>query len=319
MKKTLLILTLVIVLTLPLVSQKGYKEETFFSMDTVITLKVKGDKKLLSKAKDVIEKSNDDYDAYQDNSKISQLNKTGEIAVENTEIFSKAKEFYEATEGLFDPTVKPLTDLWNITGENPVVPEESQIKSALKKVNGENLVIKDKVYLKDGARIDLGGIAKGFATDEAVKVLKEQGCENFVLNLGGNIYAYSKKKPLKVGVQEPFSERGELLYTLEINDAAVVSSGTYERCFQQDSKQYHHIFDTRTGYPSESGISQVTVVGKDCTMCDAFSTAILVGGEELARKLQKKYDFQYIIVSDKALRISSGIEIFDLKNGYVVK
>lgn len=319
MKKILLIITLIIVLLLPALLKGGYKEETFFAMDTIVTLKVKGDKNNLEKARGIIEKCHREYNAYNENSQVSALNKTGELLVEDTEIFSKAIEYFDATGGAFDPTVKPLTDLWNITGENPQVPGENDIKTALEKIGGEKLGIKDKVYLKDGARLDLGGIAKGYATDKTVKMLKENKTKEFVLNLGGNIYAYSANKPLTIGVQEPFSARGELLFTLKVSDSAVVSSGTYERYFEENEKIYHHIFDTKTGYPSQSGISQVTVVGKDCTMCDAFSTAILAGGEKLALKLKEKYDFEYIILVDKTLAVSDGIGIFDIKDGYVLK
>lgn len=297
----------------------GYKEETFFAMDTVITLKVKGEKELLSKGKEIIEEIHRNYNAYDKNSQVSKLNETGELTEGDIKLFEKAKEFHLSTSGAFDPTVKPLTDLWDITGENPYVPDGKEIKSALEKINGENLVIEDKVYLKKDAQLDLGGIAKGFATDKTVEMLKKSGCKDFVLNLGGNIYAYSEKKPLSVGVQEPFSQRGELLFTLKVSDSAVVSSGTYERYFEENGKKYHHIFDPKTGYPAETGISQVTVVGKDCTMCDAFSTAILVGGEELALKLKEKYDFEYIILCGTNLIKSNEIEIFDIKEGYVLK
>lgn len=319
MKKLLLIITLFAVLVFPLLAQKGYKEETFFSMDTVVTLKVKGDKESLENAKKIIEKAHKDYSAYDHNSLVSALNSSGELSTENIEIFQKAKEYFKATDGCFDPTVKPLTDLWNITGETPKVPDEYAIKNALEKVDGEKLEIKDKVYLKNGAQMDLGGIAKGYATDKTVKMLKENNVKEFVLNLGGNIYAFSNEKPLTIGVQEPFSQRGELLFTLKVSDGAVVSSGTYERFFEENGNCYHHIFDTETGYPSQSGISQVTIVGKDCTMCDAFSTAILVGGEELALKLKEEYEFEYIILSGKNLVTSNGIEIFDLKDGYMLK
>ena len=319
MKKTLLIITLILVLVSPLLLNGGYKEETFFAMDTVITLKVKGNKELLSEGKEIIEEIHKNYNAFDKKSQVSKLNETGELSEEDTKLFKRAKEFYLATSGAFDPTVKPLTDLWNIMAENPAVPDEKKIKSVLEKVSGDNLVTEDKVYLKNGAQLDLGGIAKGFATDKTVEMLKNAGCKDFVLNLGGNIYAYSEKKPLTVGVQEPFSQRGELLFTLNISDSAVVSSGTYERFFEENGKRYHHIFDPNTGYPAETGISQVTVIGKDCTMCDAFSTAILVGGEKLALKLKEKYDFEYIILSGKNLITSNEIEIFNLKEGYVLK
>ena len=319
MKKTLLAITLIIVILLPALFKSGYKEETFFAMDTIVTLKVKGDKNNLEKAQKIIEECHRDYNAYSKNSQVSLLNNTGELLTENTEIYQKASEYFYETEGAFDPTVKPLTDLWNITGENPKVPDENNIKDALENIGGEKLEIKDKIYLKDGAKLDLGGIAKGYATDKTIKMLKENRVKEFVLNLGGNIYAYSENAPLTIGVQEPFSARGELLFTLKISDSAVVSSGTYERYFEENGKFYHHIFDTKTGYPSQSGISQVTVVGKDCTMCDAFSTAILTGGEKLALKLREKYDFEYIILADKTLAVSDRIEIFDIKDGYVLK
>ena len=319
MKKFLLIITLIIILVVPALSEGRYKEETFFAMDTVVTLKVKGRKENLEKAKEIIDTCYKEYNAYGESSQVTTLNKTGELSTTDTVIYEKAREYFYETEGTFDPTVKPLTDLWDITGENPKVPKEEDIKKTLEKIDGNNLKIKDTVYLKEGAQIDLGGIAKGYATDKTVKMLKENNVKEFVLNLGGNIYAYSEKKPLTIGVQEPFSQRGELLFAVKLSDGAVVSSGTYERFFEENGKMYHHIFDTKTGYPSQSGISQVTIVGKDCTMCDAFSTAILVGGEKLAAKLYEKYDFEYIILSDKTLTISKGIEIFDLKEGYMLK
>lgn len=319
MKKFLFILTVVILIALPLFSGKGYKEETFFSMDTVITLKIDGDKSLLEKAKNTVNEIHNTYNAYDDNSEVSLLNTKKEINPENDEIYKKSKEFFWATEGMFDPTVKPLTNLWNINGENPKVPEDETIAQTLKLVNGENLVIDEKISLENNASIDLGGIAKGYATDKIVEMLKKEGAKKFVLNLGGNIYAYSPEKAVSIGIQEPFAQRGELLFTVKVNDKAVVSSGIYERYFEENGEIYHHIFDTKTGYPAKSGISQVTIVGKDATMCDAFSTAILVGGEELALKLKEKYDFEYIILSGKKLIKSDDVEIFDIKDGYMLK
>ena len=319
MKKFLFILTVVILIALPLFSGKGYKEETLFSMDTVITLKIDGDKSLLEKAKNKINEIHNTYNAYDENSEVSLLNTKNEINPDNNEIYLKAKEFFYATEGLFDPTVKPLTNLWNINGENPKVPEDETIAQTLKLVNGENLVIDEKISLENNASIDLGGIAKGYATDKIVEMLKKEGAKKFVLNLGGNIYAYSPEKAVSIGIQEPFAQRGELLFTVKVNDKAVVSSGIYERYFEENGEIYHHIFDTKTGYPAKSGISQVTIVGKDATMCDAFSTAILVGGEELALKLKEKYDFEYIILSGKKLIKSDDVEIFDIKDGYMLK
>ena len=150
-------------------------------------------------------------------------------------------------------------------------------------------------------------------------MLKKEGAKKFVLNLGGNIYAYSLEKAVSIGIQEPFAQRGELLFTVKVNDNAVVSSGIYERYFEENGEIYHHIFDTKTGYPAKNGISQVTIVGKDATMCDAFSTAILAGGESLALKLKERYDFGYIILSGKNLIKSDDVEIFDIKDGYMLK
>ena len=319
MKKFLFILTVIILLTVPYLSGSGYKEETFFSMDTVITLKIDGDKKLLEKAKNKIIEIHNTYNAYGENSEISLLNTKKEINPENNEIYEKSKELFYSTNGYFDPTVKPLTDLWNINGENPKVPSAKTVSETLEMVNGENLIVQDSVILKNNASIDLGGIAKGYATDKVVELLKKEGAEKFVLNLGGNIYAYSPEKAVSIGIQEPFAQRGQILFTVKINDGAVVSSGTYERYFEENDNIYHHIFDTKTGYPSKSGISQVTIIGKDSAMCDAFSTAILAGGEELALKLKENYDFEYIILQGKMLIKSKDVEIIGLNDEYRVK
>ncbi len=301
------------------------KSETFFAMDTVMSVKVTGSKKNLEFAEKEIKRLDKIFSSYDTTGELYTINKNngGKASVEMAEILNKSKEFYEKTDGAFDISLKNLKDLWAIKAENPQVPENEEVKKALEKSGMHYLEFDGKkVALNGGIKLDLGGIAKGYATDVIAKGLKEKNVKNFILDLGGNIYGYSEKKPLNIGIQNPYGQRGDVLLTLEISDCAVVSSGAYERNFKVGDKVYHHILDPKTGYPADTGISQVTVVGKNSALCDAFSTAIFVMGREKAEKIYKNPDeFGYIIVESNDVFISKNLKdkVKNISSGFNIK
>jgi len=190
---------------------------------------------------------------------------------------------YEGTGTAFDPAIGPIIRLWGIGTEYEAVPSQAEINAAL------NFSMLSRIYWFDedalffgrtGMSLDFGGIAKGYACDEAVRILREHGVEHALLDLGGDIYALGTRpdgNPWRIGLRSPLGD-GEVIGILELSDIAVVTSGSYLRYFEQDGQRYHHIFDPLTGRPADSGLLSVTVIYENSALADAFSTAFFVRG-----------------------------------------
>jgi thiamine biosynthesis lipoprotein len=165
---------------------------------------------------------------------------------------------------------------------------------------------------KEGAGVDLGGIAKGFAADEIARVLKENGVTSAVLSLGGNVGVIGEKpdgSPWGVGIRDPHGTANEYVGILKLRDTFAVTSGGYERSFEQDGVTYHHIFDPKTGYPANNGLISVTIVSNDSTYADSLSTALYVMGYDKAMAFYEQYkDFEAVFITDQNLiRCTPGI------------
>ncbi len=204
-----------------------------------------------------------------DSSEISHINneagvKPVKVSYETYSIIQRSKDYSKKYNGLFDISIGPITELWGMNSEYPVtkVPDKKFIDSLVKLVNYENIILNPSdtsVYLAvNGMKLDLGGIAKGYAVDRAAEIMKEHGMKNFFVNGGGDMYVSGYKEENKkwvVGIKHP-REENKLIAELEISDGAVGTSGDYERYVIIDGKRYCHIFNTKTGYPvdiSESG------------------------------------------------------------------
>jgi thiamine biosynthesis lipoprotein len=239
-------------------------------------------------------------------------------------VIKEALEYARISNGAFDPTIGPLVKLWGINTDHARVPSQHEIDGALPLVNWRDVVITGDssadggtVFLKrKGMSIDLGGIAKGYAADEMVRILKSYNAQCAVIDLGGNIFVYGTKKggaPWKVGVKDPDNDEGApaLVLTLS-NSTTVVTSGVYERYFIQDGKRYHHILDTKTGYPAQSGLLSSTIVTDSSIAADALSTISFILGEEKFNALMKSADEQnirYVFINENhQVLASSGLE-----------
>jgi len=237
------------------------------------------------------------FSVYLEKSAISHLNKTGFLNTnfEVTSLFLKSKKFYEATKRGFDITIGPLVEIWREALDKNELPQESDINVA-KELVGFNKVHIDKKsasikLMKKGMRVDLGGIAKGYAVDKAVTELKRSGIDSAIINAGGDIYCIGTKfdKPWQIGLQHP-RNRDELRDTLELRDLAVVTSGDYEQWMEIEGKRYSHIISPKTGYPVGSGIISVTVIAKDTLTADAVATSIFLLGKDKGIKAFKDYE-----------------------------
>jgi len=193
------------------------------------------------------------------------------------------------TGGIFDPTIGPVTHLWDVGGANPRVPSPQALAAALSLVNWKDVHVDQAAgtvaLARPGMILDLGGVAKGFAMDEALRIAQESGVKAGVFNMGNSSIGFLGKKPngnpWKVGIQNPFQPNNGYFATIEGFDMTVETSGPYEKFFLQDGKRYHHIMDPRTGSPAQSGLEQVTLqLPLDTKLADGLSTSCFILGLE---------------------------------------
>jgi thiamine biosynthesis lipoprotein len=236
-------------------------------------------------------------------------------------VIERAVFFAELSGGEFDPTVGPLVTLWGIS-KNPRVPSQKEIDEVLPLINWRNIELdaqlKSVFLTQHGMALDLGGIAKGYAADEAVKIIKEHEIGSAKIDLGGNIFMIGNrldKKLWKVGVQNPGEYRGAVVGILQIQDQTVVTSGVYERNFEQDGTVYHHLLSVSNGYPANNGLLSVTIITDISTDADALSTAVFVSGYEKGLTLLKNYQKAQavFIFEDKSVITTPDVD-FTLKD-----
>lgn len=214
-----------------------------------------------------------------------------EIDERTAELLSIALSYASLSDGLVDPTIGTLSDLWNFGDTNKgIVPSDKDIKEALSHIDYTKVKLSGSTVtlLDPDARLDLGFIAKGYIADKLKAFLMENGVTNGIINLGGNVLTIGTKpdgSDYRVGVQKPFSDTGTALTTLTVRDSSLVSSGNYERYFEKDGILYHHILSTKDGYPVNSGLSGVTIISKNSVDGDALSTLCFILGYEKGSKL----------------------------------
>jgi thiamine biosynthesis lipoprotein len=231
-------------------------------------------------------------------------------------IINKALEYGRLSDGKFDITIGKATDLWDFHQENPSVPSAEDVEKAMEGVDYRKVKVEgNTVTLEDtGAEITLGGIGKGCIADLAAEKLQELGVTSAIINFGGNIVAIGDKsgENFNIGVEKPFAEGSEIVGSVSVKDATVVTSGIYERGFEADGKYYHHILDVETGWPAETDVVSVTLVGSlgQSGDCDAMSTICLMLGVEKGVEFIENIDGveAVFIDADGNLTRTSGME-----------
>ncbi|MCR5774188.1 MAG: FAD:protein FMN transferase [Lachnospiraceae bacterium] len=267
--------------------------------DTVIDIKIYDERaeELLSDCFKLCGDMERILSAHDENSELYRLNhRKGQSVEVSGDLASCIKAgLYcgEISDGAFDITILPVSGLWDFGSETHRVPGDDEIKEALKKVGYGRVHCEGNIVTFDDpeTQIDLGGIAKGYISSKLKEYLKSEGCTSAMINLGGNVSTVGSRpdgSAWVVGIQEPFKERGTVYETVEVKDRCVVSSGTYERHFAVDGKEYHHILDPSTGYPADTSLEQATVVGEDDVLCDALSTICVLLGKEKAGEMIKE-------------------------------
>ena len=255
-----------------------------------------------------ISRVEDIMSAYKPDSELCSLNKTGKsekkLSKELLYVINKARYASELSGGAFDITCKPLIDLWHNAKKSKELPDEQNISDALSLVGSKDISTKNNnvKFNKVGMKIDLGALAKGYAVDMAINLIKKYDIQGALVDAGGDIRAIGRRedgKLWKIGIKHP-REKDKVIGLINLENNAVATSGDYERFFMLNGKRYSHIIDPRTGYPINNQIVSVSVLSKDCLTCDSLATAIVVLGEKKGMELiEKLKDVEASIITIK--------------------
>ncbi len=289
------------------------EKETRFMMDTYITIYTIGPKEVTSKAVNSaferLEEIDLKFNALNPESPVYAFNHQGN-PITDLEIISLVRQGLQISKesnGAFEMTVAPLLELWGFYDRNFRIPRRQEIEDCLNKVGYWHLLFNNGILRKDasGVMIDLGGIAKGYALSQAVKILKNAGVTQALVDAGGDVYALGKKGRhlWKVGIKDP---RGEgILGFVEVEDLAVIGSGDYERFFIEEDKRYCHIFDAKTGYPTQ-GVASVILVYPDPVAAQPWAKIpFVLGPKKGLEMLEKIPGLEAIIVTASGEKIYS--------------
>lgn len=327
MKKLLAVLTAVLLLlTLGACRSEPDEEQDMhtkdiFAMDTYMTVKTygKNGEEALTRSEQEIHRLDKLLSTGSASSEVGAINEkgSGTLSEDGRVLLKKSLELYDMTDGAFDVSIYPVMKLWGFTDQKYKVPKDSQLQEALALVNAGDIVFDAKTgdvsFAKDGMAMDFGGIAKGYTSQRLTEIIKDAGVESALINLGGNVQTVGTRpdgSDWRIGIQAPDNEE-DVIGGIETHDMAVITSGGYERFFEEDGVRYHHIIDPSTGYPADNGLTSVTIVCDDGMTADGLSTALFVMGKEKAMEFWKAHKdlFQCVLVDDDgALYVSEGLK-----------
>lgn len=301
-------------------NQKCQKQ--LFAMDTYMefTAYGKNSEKAVDAAIEEVQKLDAMLSAENSKSEVYALNEQGNLQATDdlAELILRGKEIYQETDGLFDDTIYPVMKLWGFPTGNYHVPTAAEVQKKLALVDGNKVEIQTRdsdekgrdskekakfVTLGADQQIDFGGIAKEYTGQKLAELFQEYGVSSALVSLGGNIQAIGTKpdgSSWKVGIRDPKGGQQDYIGVLFVENQAVVTSGGYERYFEEDGKTYIHIINPRTGYPADGDLLSVTIVSRDGTLADGMSTALYIMGYEKACQFwrQHREEFNVILVTD---------------------
>ena len=301
-------------------AKKEYFTRDIYAMNTVISINVpssvKKAEKYCNDAVYYINELDGIMSVTDPESALSAMNNSAapiKIEGDLLSVMEYALDIAKKTEGAFDPTCYSLTELWKIS-DGGYLPTLNEVSMALSYVDYKALTLQVGTLSKSSAvRVDLGGIAKGYALGKTVMMLAENVSYGMI-SFGGNVGVWGEKpdgSKWEIGIKDPFNTEKTVGKIILPDLGGYVSvSGDYERCFEEDGKRYHHIFDPETGYPVDNGIHSVAVYTKDATVGDALSTALFVMGTEKAMEFYKSgvYEFEALFVTDDGIEMTKGME-----------
>ena len=334
-------------------SDKTMHTSTIFAMDTVMELEVYGHEDALPGAEELIRELEKKLSVTDEKSEIYALNlsNSAQISEDTAELMEGALDICERTSGALDITIYPVLKAWGFTTGEYRVPNDAEIEELLGGVDYRNVVLGSAIDEKDGAedahlevtpsndtfpegtpsvatipqgtQVDLGSVAKGYTGSKVIDYFKEQGVKSALINLGGNVQCLGSKPngdKWNVAIKSPFEDSTSgVLGIIQTSDKAIITSGGYERYFEEDGEVYWHILDPKTGKPAKNGLVSVTVIGDDGLKCDGFSTALFVEGLDNAiNTYRSSDDFEAVFVTEeRKVYVTEGIaDSFSLSSEY---
>ncbi|MBS6194966.1 MAG: FAD:protein FMN transferase [Clostridiales bacterium] len=287
---------------------------TEFKLNTVVTVTIydSKDEQLLSDVMALCDNYENLFSRTKESSEIYQLNHgtlpqkehAFLLSPETGELIEKALEYSRLSGGAFDPTIEPVSSLWDFTSGEKTVPSSQDIQTNLKLVDYTKVRLQnDRLeFSHEGMGLDLGAIAKGYIADRMKDFLVAQGVQSATINLGGNVLCIGAKPdetPFRIGIQKPFADRSETIAVVDITDKSVVSSGIYERFFEKDGAFYHHILNPKTGYPYDNSLVSVTIISDASVDGDGLSTTCFALGLEKGMELVNSLpDVQAVFITE---------------------
>lgn len=288
-------------------------QQGLFAMDTYMTLAAYGGdaQGAVDRAAAEIERLDQLLSTGSGGSEVSQINENGggTLSPDTATLVERSLELSQATEGAFDIAVYPVMKAWGFAGGDLQVPSKETLTELLRLTDvGQIEYDKEKARISfgtEGMQIDLGGIAKGFTSNRIMDIFRECGVESGLVNLGGNVQALGVKTDgslWRVSIIDPLDTE-EMVGILSVKDRAVVTSGGYERYFEEGGITYHHIIDPRTGYPAESGLASVTIISADGTLADGLSTSFFIMGLDGAEAYWREHseEFDMVLVAEDGM------------------
>ncbi len=267
--------------------------KTSFKLNTVVTITIydSSDVSLLEHSMELCDYYEDLFSRTRETSEIYQINQglKNNLSPETEELLETALSYSRISGGLFDPTIGPVSSLWDFHAEQPEVPEDARIQAALPLIDAGKVHIQDHtISMDEGMILDLGAVSKGYIADRIKEYLVEEGVKSALIDLGGNVLCIGNRPdgtPFQIGIRQPFADTVSAVTALSVTDQSVVTSGIYERCFTKDGILYHHLLDPDTGYPCENELASVTIISDHSVDGDALSTCCFLMGTQKGMEL----------------------------------
>lgn len=259
------------------------------AMNTVIRMTIYGhDDSPLNDAFTLLDEIDSRLSMYNPSSDISLINRSAGLQEVSPSLYAlesvaDSLRLHEITKGVFNPLIGAVTRLWKINNADGKIPSQESLDHAVRLSDVRNIAMSsDKIFLRQrGCVIDLGGIAKGYASTKIARLLKDKGIESAIIDLGGNVHAVGGKidgSSWRIGIRNPLEPSGTPALVVDVKDCAVITSGNYERYKTVGGKKYSHFFDPLTGQSVNSDLLSVTVISENGSLADGLATAFMIAG-----------------------------------------
>ncbi len=285
-------------------------QNTDFSMGTAITTTLYGNSEdaieaNLSAVSECLASVNQDISWRMDGSMTALFNENHEAVVgDREEVYRIALDVADKSGGAFDPTVLPISRLWDIGGEGQRHPSDEEIREAMADVGYQAVSLKDGLLKTEapGVMFELGAVGKGYGLTAAAEQIDREAVSGGILSAGSSILTFGTKPDgsgFRVALRNPRGGPEDRIGIFALTDLSISTSGDYEKYFEEDGKRYHHILDARTGKPADSGLMSVTVIADNSTLCDALSTAGFILGLDEGMKLLDNYGVMGVFIDNQ--------------------